>query len=96
MMTLWVETSKSNSSIFDDVFRLPPCDQVTSYSDLNKYQDEQEPLAKTELLEAIEELEGIQGVLIDFPTKFLENEAFSKNDLPLQSKEFNLPWNIFL
>lgn len=81
---------------YDDCFRLAPSDEIKNYADLIDYHRELEPLVEHDVVEAIDELKKIKGVLVNYPTKFLIEETFSQSSLPTVSKEFLAPWNMFI
>ena len=74
----WKETATSNSQKYEDVFRTAPNNTITNFAELGEYQGEQEPLNNSEdtFEEAIEKLQSIEGVLIDYPLEFLKDEWY--------------------
>jgi len=76
-----------NTRIYDLVFKVVPCDMVSSFDQLKEYQ-KQPCLSQTNLVEAQNELNKIKGYVVLYPNRFLCNEDLTP---PLGTKEKLLP-----
>ena len=91
----WKSRAKNNTEHFDDAFRPAPSNKIKNYKQLIDYHRDWIPGVEHDIVEAIEVLGNIKGVLVDFPTTFLEEENFSQKNLPTLTKEFAAPYNTF-
>ena len=94
--TFWKNRSSDNTYYFDDVFRLAPHDDIKTWKNLVNYRKELIPLIDHDVYQAREVLDKIKGVLVNYPTQFLEDENFSQKNLPITTKEYLAPWNMFI
>ncbi|KAL0597354.1 Phospholipase D2 [Plecturocebus cupreus] len=84
---LWQETAESNANIYEQIFRCLPSNATRSLRTLREYVAV-EPLATVSPPLALSELAQVQGHLVHFPLKFLEDESLLP---PLGSKEGMIP-----
>ena len=88
MFQFWKHTAKTNADIFEKVFKFAPNDKIKDYEKLKKYGKERvAKLAEMKPEESRKELEKVNGVLVNWPTKFLINEWFH----PGSAKIFGVP-----
>lgn len=78
--SVWIDISKANTKIFDDVFRCIPNDQVRNFVTLKKYNDEP-ALCKTNNDESERRLKDVKGFLVDLPLNFLCEELLTPPNL---------------
>ncbi|XP_078230166.1 phospholipase D2 isoform X5 [Callithrix jacchus] len=88
---LWQETAESNASIYEQIFRCLPSNATRSLRTLREYVAV-EPLAVVSPPLALSELTQVQGHLVHFPLKFLEDESLLP---PLGSKEGMIPLEVW-
>ncbi|XP_003791251.2 phospholipase D2 [Otolemur garnettii] len=88
---LWQETAERNANIYEQIFRCLPSNATRSLRTLREYVAV-EPLATVSPPLARSELTHIQGHLVHFPLKFLEDESLLP---PLGSKEGMIPLEVW-
>ncbi|XP_051851875.1 phospholipase D2 [Antechinus flavipes] len=88
---LWQKTAERNASIYEQIFRCLPSNATRSLRVLREY-GSVEPLATVSPEIASSELTQIQGYLVHFPLKFLEDESLLP---PLGSKEGVIPLEVW-
>uniref|UniRef100_A0A2K6SJ81 Phospholipase n=1 Tax=Saimiri boliviensis boliviensis TaxID=39432 RepID=A0A2K6SJ81_SAIBB len=88
---LWQETAESNATIYEQIFRCLPSNATRSLRTLREYVAV-EPLATVSPPLALSELTQVQGHLVHFPLKFLEDESLLP---PLGSKEGMIPLEVW-
>uniref|UniRef100_A0A2K5RHI2 Phospholipase n=1 Tax=Cebus imitator TaxID=2715852 RepID=A0A2K5RHI2_CEBIM len=88
---LWQETAESNANIYEQIFRCLPSNATRSLRTLREYVAV-EPLATVSPPLALSELTQVQGHLVHFPLKFLEDESLLP---PLGSKEGMIPLEVW-
>ncbi|XP_020822230.1 phospholipase D2 isoform X1 [Phascolarctos cinereus] len=88
---LWQKTAERNASIYEQIFRCLPSNATRSLRVLREY-GSVEPLATVSPEIACSELTQIQGYLVHFPFKFLEEESLLP---PLGSKEGVIPLEVW-
>uniref|UniRef100_A0A4X2JZ57 Phospholipase n=1 Tax=Vombatus ursinus TaxID=29139 RepID=A0A4X2JZ57_VOMUR len=88
---LWQKTAERNASIYEQIFRCLPSNATRSLRVLREY-GSVEPLATVSPEIACSELTQIQGHLVHFPFKFLEEESLLP---PLGSKEGVIPLEVW-
>ncbi|XP_054946316.1 phospholipase D2 isoform X3 [Physeter macrocephalus] len=87
----WQDTAESNANIYEQIFRCLPSNATRSLRALREYVAV-EPLATVSPPLARSELTQVQGHLVHFPLKFLEDESL----LPtLGSKEGMIPLEVW-
>lgn len=72
----WRSISLNNSNIFEEVFKQAPNDMIENFAQLAEYAENRERLIDTDPEAAMEKLDEIKGVLMDYPLKFLHEEWF--------------------
>lgn len=77
---VWQETSKTNTKIFDDIFKCIPNDNVRNFVSLRKYNNVP-AFCKTNPEEAETKLKEIKGFLVDLPLNFLCEEILTPSNL---------------
>nr|CAD7425001.1 unnamed protein product [Timema monikensis] len=80
---VWMKTAKSNTNIYEQVFRCIPTDQATDFQALRKYQCE-DSTCYTDPPLASKMLEKVKGHLVNLPLHFLENEVLTPNPSSVQ------------
>ncbi|XP_068833306.1 phospholipase D2 [Capricornis sumatraensis] len=88
---LWQETAESNANIYEQIFRCLPSNATRSLRALREYVVV-EPLATVSPPLARSELTQVQGHLVHFPLKFLEDEYLLPS---LGSKEGVMPLEVW-
>ncbi|PAV60056.1 hypothetical protein WR25_19542 [Diploscapter pachys] len=88
---IWQATAKSNTKIFEDVFRAYPTDHVETFEEYKKWKS-QMPLAEYSPQQAEEKLRDLRGVLVEFPMNFLSKAVLTPN---LFSKEGLVSMSLF-
>ncbi|KAG8517119.1 Phospholipase D2 [Galemys pyrenaicus] len=88
---LWQDTAESNANIYEQIFRCLPSNATRSLRALREYVAV-EPLATVSPSMARSELTQVQGHLVHFPLKFLEDESLLP---PLGSKEGVMPLEVW-
>ncbi|XP_041911835.1 phospholipase D2-like [Arvicola amphibius] len=88
---MWQETAENNANIYEQIFRCLPSNATRSLRSLREYVAV-EPLAMVSPSLAQSELSHIQGHLVHFPLKFLEDESLLP---PLGSKEGMIPLEVW-
>ncbi|XP_031210508.1 phospholipase D2 isoform X1 [Mastomys coucha] len=88
---LWQETAENNATIYEQIFRCLPSNATRSLRALREYVAV-ESLATVSPSLAQSELAHIQGHLVHFPLKFLEDESLLP---PLGSKEGMIPLEVW-
>ncbi|XP_047402673.1 phospholipase D2 isoform X4 [Sciurus carolinensis] len=88
---LWQETAENNANIYEQIFRCLPSNATRSLRTLREYVTV-EPLATVSPSLARSELNLVQGHLVHFPLKFLEDESLLP---PLGSKEGMIPLEVW-
>ncbi|XP_045383053.1 phospholipase D2 isoform X3 [Lemur catta] len=88
---LWQETAERNANIYEQIFRCLPSNATRSLRTLREYVAV-EPLATVSPPLARSELTHIQGHLVHFPLKFLEDESLLPS---LGSKEGMIPLEVW-
>ncbi|XP_017721359.1 PREDICTED: phospholipase D2 [Rhinopithecus bieti] len=88
---LWQDTAESNANIYEQIFRCLPTNATRSLRTLREYVAV-EPLATVSPPLARSELTQVQGHLVHFPLKFLEDESLLP---PLGSKEGMVPLEVW-
>ncbi|XP_012581891.1 PREDICTED: phospholipase D2 isoform X2 [Condylura cristata] len=88
---LWQDTAESNANIYEQIFRCLPSNATRSLRTLREYVAV-EPLATVSPSMARAELTQVQGHLVHFPLKFLEDESLLP---PLGSKEGVMPLEVW-
>ncbi|KAL1779001.1 phospholipase D2 [Sigmodon hispidus] len=88
---LWQETAENNANVYEQIFRCLPSNATRSLRTLREYVAV-EPLVKVSPSLAQSELKNIQGHLVHFPLKFLEDESLLP---PLGSKEGMIPLEVW-
>uniref|UniRef100_A0A2I2ZFT6 Phospholipase n=1 Tax=Gorilla gorilla gorilla TaxID=9595 RepID=A0A2I2ZFT6_GORGO len=88
---LWQDTAESNANIYEQIFRCLPSNATRSLRTLREYVAV-EPLATVSPPLARSELTQVQGHLVHFPLKFLEDESLLP---PLGSKEGMIPLEVW-
>ncbi|XP_069857735.1 phospholipase D2 [Dipodomys merriami] len=89
---LWQETAENNANIYEQIFRCLPSNATRSLRTLREYVSV-EPLAVVSPPLARSELSQVQGHLVHFPLKFLEEEESLLP--PLGSKEGMIPLEVW-
>jgi len=89
---VWLKVSKSNTQIFNEVFKCIPCDAVRTFVSLKMYNKEP-PLSRNDPDAAEEQLKNIQGFLVDMPLNFLADEILTP---PATSKESMLGMDLWV
>ncbi|XP_059937247.1 phospholipase D2 isoform X2 [Mesoplodon densirostris] len=87
----WQDTAESNANIYEQIFRCLPSNATRSLRVLREYVAV-EPLATVSPPLARSELTQVQGHLVHFPLKFLEDESLLP---PLGSKEGVIPLEVW-
>ncbi|XP_068386212.1 phospholipase D2 isoform X2 [Eschrichtius robustus] len=87
----WQDTAESNANIYEQIFRCLPSNATRSLRALREYVAA-EPLATVSPPLARSELTQVQGHLVHFPLKFLEDESLLP---PLGSKEGMIPLEVW-
>ncbi|XP_022451787.1 phospholipase D2 isoform X3 [Delphinapterus leucas] len=87
----WQDTAESNANIYEQIFRCLPSNAIRSLRALREYVAV-EPLATVSPPLARSELTQVQGHLVHFPLKFLEDESLLP---PLGSKEGVIPLEVW-
>ncbi|PAV76032.1 hypothetical protein WR25_02848 [Diploscapter pachys] len=77
---IWQATAKSNTKIFEDVFRAYPTDHVETFEEYKKWKS-QMPLAEYSPQQAEEKLRDLRGVLVEFPMNFLSKAVLTPSFL---------------
>nr|CAD7265320.1 unnamed protein product [Timema shepardi] len=80
---VWMKTARSNTNIYEQVFRCIPTDQATDFQALRKYQSE-DSTCYTDPPLASKMLEKVKGHLVNLPLHFLENEVLTPNPSSVQ------------
>ncbi|CAG0903669.1 unnamed protein product [Darwinula stevensoni] len=88
----WLQTAASNTSIYDTVFPVIPTDKARNFRDLEELSEEI-PLLVRDPDYALRLLEDIQGHLVLFPLRFLEEENL---DPPVITPEGLLPTEVWI
>ncbi|XP_074081518.1 phospholipase D2 isoform X2 [Macrotis lagotis] len=88
---LWQKIAERNASIYEQIFRCLPSNATKSLRVLREY-GSVEPLATVSPEIACSEITQIQGHLVHFPLKFLEEESLLP---PLGSKEGVIPLEVW-
>ncbi|XP_045020806.1 phospholipase D2 isoform X2 [Bubalus bubalis] len=88
---LWQDTAESNANIYEQIFRCLPSNATRSLRALREYVVV-EPLATVSPPLARSELTQVQGHLVHFPLKFLEDEYLLPS---LGSKEGVMPLEVW-
>ncbi|GMR36690.1 hypothetical protein PMAYCL1PPCAC_06885, partial [Pristionchus mayeri] len=88
---VWQKTAKLNTTIYEEVFRAYPTDQVESFEELRKW-TQQMSLAEYSPQQAEEKLRDVNGVLVEFPMNFLINAKLTPG---ITSKEGLVPSSVF-
>uniref|UniRef100_A0A452QLE9 Phospholipase n=1 Tax=Ursus americanus TaxID=9643 RepID=A0A452QLE9_URSAM len=88
---LWQDTAENNANIYEQIFRCLPSNATRSLRALREYVAV-EPLAMVSPPLARSELTQVQGHLVHFPLKFLEDESLLP---PLGSKEGVMPLEVW-
>ncbi|GMT14733.1 hypothetical protein PFISCL1PPCAC_6030 [Pristionchus fissidentatus] len=88
---VWQMTAKLNTTIYEEVFRAYPTDQVESFEELKKW-TQQMSLAEYSPQQAEERLRDVNGVLVEFPMNFLVNAKLTPG---ITSKEGLVPNSVF-
>ncbi|KAF6096182.1 phospholipase D2 [Phyllostomus discolor] len=88
---LWHDIAESNANIYEQIFRCLPSNAIRSLRALREYVTV-EPLAMVSPPLARSELTQVQGHLVHFPLKFLEDESLLP---PLGSKEGMIPLEVW-
>ncbi|XP_004716185.1 phospholipase D2 isoform X1 [Echinops telfairi] len=88
---LWQDTAENNANIYEQIFRCLPSNATRSMKVLREYVAV-EPLATVSPSLAQSELTKVQGHLVHFPLKFLEDESLLP---PLGSKEGMIPLEVW-
>ncbi|XP_024895916.1 phospholipase D2 isoform X2 [Pteropus alecto] len=88
---LWQDTAENNANIYEQIFRCLPTNATRSLRALREYVAV-EPLAMVSPPLARSELTQVQGHLVHFPLKFLEDESLLP---PLSSKEGMMPLEVW-
>ncbi|XP_037945177.1 phospholipase D2 isoform X2 [Teleopsis dalmanni] len=88
---MWRRTSTRNTEIYDEVFKCIPNDNVKSFANLRKYQEEV-PLCKSDPDVAAKRVTNIQGFLVNLPLEFLNKEVLTP---PGTSKEGLIPTSVW-
>lgn len=76
----WLKTSKTNTKIFDEVFKCIPNNNLRSFASLKRNNDEP-ALCKTNPEEAEIKLKEVRGFLVDLPLDFLCEEILTPSNL---------------
>ena len=85
----WTSTAKKNSDILERVFKCAPNDVTKNFTELAEYgQTVNEQLIKSDPPTGLTELEGVNGVLVDYPLEFLKEEWFHPSTLGLSKERF--------
>jgi hypothetical protein len=78
---LFCGISRNNTRTYEEVFQVFPTDRVTTFAEFTSYtakdkKYEDKPLKIRDKYQAKKQLESeIMGFIVDFPLKFLSNEA---------------------
>ncbi|XP_064127733.1 phospholipase D2 isoform X5 [Loxodonta africana] len=88
---LWQETAENNANIYEQIFRCLPSNATRSMRALRAYVAV-EPLATVSPPLAQSELTKVQGHLVHFPLRFLEDESLLPS---LGSKEGMIPLEVW-
>uniref|UniRef100_A0AC35U608 Phospholipase n=1 Tax=Rhabditophanes sp. KR3021 TaxID=114890 RepID=A0AC35U608_9BILA len=88
---LWNSIARTNTNVFEKVFRCFPTDKVETLEELDKW-NLQMPLSELDPKEAHESLKTISGQLVEFPRKFLIRQNLQP---ALTSKEGLVPSSVF-
>ncbi|XP_062844293.1 phospholipase D1 isoform X2 [Trichomycterus rosablanca] len=88
---VWNKTAKSNSSIYDKVFRCLPSDSIRNLRELQEHVTAAAP-AQSDPEKAVAELGAVRGILVHFPLHFLCEENLLP---PAGSKERMVPLDVW-
>ncbi|XP_013119421.2 phospholipase D2 isoform X2 [Stomoxys calcitrans] len=88
----WKRISTRNTEIYDEVFKCIPNDNIKTFANLRKYQEESPPLCKTDPDVAFKRIMNIQGSIVDLPLDFLNKEVLTP---PGTSKEGLIPTSVW-
>lgn len=88
---VWKRISSKNTEIYDEVFKCIPSNNVKSFANLQKYQEEA-GLCKTDPEMAFKKIEMIQGFIVNLPHDFLNQEKLTP---PTTSKEGLIPTSVW-
>lgn len=77
---VWLATSKENSRIYDEVFKVIPSDLIRNFATLKK-NNEEPALCKSNPEKASEKVKALRGLLVDFPLNFLCDEILTPSNL---------------
>lgn len=77
---VWIETSRKNTKIFDEVFKCIPNNNLRNFASLKKNNDEP-ALCKSSPEEAETKLKEVKGFLVDLPLNFLCEEILTPSNL---------------
>ncbi|UJR30086.1 hypothetical protein I4U23_017627 [Adineta vaga] len=69
------DVARKNALIYEEVFATLPTDHVRKFSDVSKYTNAPK-LKDTDPLQAQEKLKGIQGLIVEYPLYFLDDENY--------------------
>ncbi|XP_048480960.1 phospholipase D2 [Plutella xylostella] len=82
---VWQWTSKANTDVYEEVFHCIPNDQVHSFAELKKYQEENsQSLWHTDRALANRKIDLICGYLVDLPLNFLCNETLTPKNTSME------------
>lgn len=70
---IWLKIAQSNTSIYDSVFGVIPCDSVHNYEQLKQWKNKNW-LVDVDPVEAQKKISQIKGHLVMFPLNFLKDE----------------------
>jgi len=81
--SLWQNTAKENTSLFEELFSVLPSDNISTRKDSKLLQTSTRPLVETFSLTKTK-LNRIQGTLVEYPLWYLKDENLAP---PLNAKE---------
>ncbi|CAI4222449.1 unnamed protein product [Auanema sp. JU1783] len=88
---VWQDTARSNTTIYEEVFRAFPTDYVETLEEYEKW-TRQMPLAKYSPQQAEERMRDVRGTLVEFPLKFFVRHVLTPG---ITSKEGLVPSAVF-
>ncbi|CAK1551566.1 unnamed protein product [Leptosia nina] len=84
-INVWKATSKQNTAIYEEVFHTLPTEEVHTFAELKKYQEENsETLWRKDPALANRKIDLIQGFVVDLPLNFLCNETLTPRNTSME------------
>ncbi|CAF3892149.1 unnamed protein product [Adineta steineri] len=69
------DVARKNALIYEEVFATLPSDRVRKFEEVNRYTDAPK-MKDTDPIQAQEKLKGIQGLIVEYPLYFLDDENY--------------------